>query len=44
VHAVPAPRFLILADTPDFPAMRGAGAEIGLLVFGMKVPWKAGWG
>jgi hypothetical protein len=35
VHAVPAPRFLILANAPDFCATRGVGAEIGLLVFGM---------
>jgi hypothetical protein len=44
VFAVPAPRFLILANPPDFRAMREVGVEIGLLVFGMtqargKLSW-----
>jgi hypothetical protein len=45
LDAVPEPRFLILATAPDFPAMRGVGVEIGLLVFGMTPAWwKAEWG
>ncbi len=35
VSAGPAPRFLILADSLNFRARGGVGAEIELLVFGM---------
>ena len=35
VCAVRVPTFLVLANTPDFRAIREVRTEIGLLVFGM---------